>query len=294
MIRVGIIGATGILGRPIVRVLRKDSEIDLVAFTRNIDHARRVLPSDTEIQHADLTDAKALIKKLEGFDALHLNLAHPFSQKARFDPDRDGSIVALTAAREAGIKHILRISALEVSALPDSTWWVLQRKRETDQRFLESPLRCTIFRPSWFMESLPMFAVAKRFLLTPRVPRTGLRWIAGEDYARQVAAAIKRPDDASRFFEILGPEPVPFADAVHRFIAASHRRLIRIPMPRAVLHLAASANPQPRYLRDLLEATFACDHARNADDTWDQLGRPQMTIEDYAKSIETTGDFPQK
>ena len=64
----------------------------------------------------------------------------------------------------------------------------------------------TIFRATFFMETLPRFVRRTRASLLGNQPHPW-RWVAADDYARMVAAAYTTPAAANKLLTILGPEP---------------------------------------------------------------------------------------
>ncbi len=290
--RVLLIGATGMLGRPVARACVADECLKTTAFVRDIDRARRLLPGSIQLIHGNLHDEESLVRAMDGADSVYVNLNTPFSQRVNFDPDRDGTALVLRAARRAGVPHILRLSAIEVND-PAHQWWSLRRKEETDQRVRESGLDWTIFKPTWFMENLALF-VQWRFISLLAAPTDPLWWIAGADFGNQVAAAMKCSAARNRQFIVQGPEGVSLGEATKRFARAHSPKLLPAPMPRLALRAAGLLFAQPRYGADLLQATFERTAGFEATETWDILGKPTMRIEDYAQSIEQTGDRPRK
>ena len=52
--------------------------------------------------------------------------------------------------------------------------------------------------------------------------------------------------------------------------------------------------PDARYLIDLLAVTFETNTELRARESWEDLGKPAMTIEDYARYMLETADVPRK
>ena len=77
----------------------------------------------------------------------------------------------------------------------------------------------TVFRPSWFFESLPSFVVngTAAVIGNQYLPR---RWLAAADYARQVSNGLRTDAAANKCFYCLGPEPISISEAVTTFAGA--------------------------------------------------------------------------
>ncbi len=65
-------------------------------------------------------------------------------------------------------------------------------------------------------------------------------------------------------------------------------------IPSWVLAAMAPLVADARYLLDLLRVTFETNTCFEARQTWDDLGTPTMTVEDYTRYIDETGDVPRK
>src|SRR5262249_3152907 len=148
---------------------------------------------------------------------------------ADFDPDRDGTALVLAAAQRAGVRRFARISAMGVPEARHQ-WWSIERKARTDESVMASGLQWSIFRPTWLMESLPLFFKGPVGLQLRAGPFP-IWWIAGEDYGRQVAAAITSALGAGRVVVSQGPEGVSIDQAVRRFARAAPRRRLLVPVP---------------------------------------------------------------
>lgn len=287
---VAIVGATGMIARPLVRRLHSAGR-PVRCLVRSPARAAALLPAGVEVRRADLRDPHGLAAAIEGCGVVYANLAQPQSRGA-WDPDLEGTRAVVAAARDAGARRILRISTMGCPAWRDR-WWVIERKARADDLVRESGMAWTILRPTWFMESLALFIMGP-VLLRPPGPDVGLHWIAGEDYAAQVDAAIGLPAAEGREYIAQGPEAVSMRDAIARFRAAYRPGLIVASMPRMGLALGARLAAKPRYLRALLEFTWATNVGFESSETWRDLGEPRLRIEDYARSIAVTGDLPRK
>ena len=285
-----MIGATGMLGRPVARRLVQE-QFHVRAMVRNTNRARTLLPEQCELVAGDLRDETALRSAMSGMDAVYINLPTPASQRV-WNIDLHGTKLIADAAARTGIKHLLRISAMGASE-SSNQWWVMREKAEADQAVIDSGVPYTIFRPTWYMESLALFA-AGSFMLKLNVPEKPLWWIAGDDCGRQVAAALLSIQAINRIYTIQGSEPMTMPDALRRFASALPRRYRMLPVPMAMLRVAGVAFAEPRYMADLIDMTFKYTSRFDAQAAWDDLGTPTMTVEDYAAYTQKTGDFPCK
>lgn len=286
-----MIGATGVLGRPVARsLIKRGFQVHVLA--RNERVARRKLPSSCIFHPGDLRHEAELERIMRGHRTVYINLSHPFVEHDAYDADRDGTLAVVRAAKRAGVSRLVRLSALGV---PEGArdWWVIARKAAADEAVIRSGLGYTLFRADWFMETLPQL-IFGRFLLSPPAPEEKFGWISGADYGEQVATALTRADSRNRVYSVVGPEQVSLREAALRFANAYSKRLTVVAMPERVLNLLARRWAPGEYFRRVLEHTvrWTLDHPH--EDTWQELGVPGSTIETYARSILMTGDFPRR
>jgi uncharacterized protein YbjT (DUF2867 family) len=289
--RILMIGATGVLGRPVARALiKRGFEVHVLA--RNERAARRKLPASCTVHHGDLRHEAELERIMRGHHTLYINLSHPFVEHEAYDADRDGTVAVVRAAKRAGVSHLVRLSALGV---PEGArdWWVIARKAAADEAVMSAGLDYTLFRADWFMETLPQLVFGP-FLLSPPAPNEKFGWISGADYGEQVATALTHPHGRNRIYPVVGPEQVSLGEAAVRFANAYGKRLTIVPMPERLLNVLATRWPPGEYFRRVVEHTvrWTLDHPH--EETWRELGAPQSTIETYARSISATGDFPRR
>lgn len=284
------------LGRPVVRRLLAEGETVRV-MARDLERAKTLLPSRAEIVEGDLRDEDSVRAAMAGARAVHVNLENAMaSRRPEWDPDADGAMTVLKVAEamgESGPARLSRISALGVDHPDVQGWWPARAKRETDEAWLDSPVETTIFRPTWFMESLPLF-VRRGFLMITRIQDVPLHWVAGDDLSRMINAAFDMPSAANRVYLVQGPERLTMREAARRFAAARPERIRVVSIPAWTMRLAGLAVPQVGYLMELMDATVEHFAPIDAKREENDLPAPIMDVETYAMAIDETGDWPKK
>lgn len=292
--RVLVIGAAGMLGRPVVRRLLNDGYTVRV-MVRDLSKARMLLPDRCEYVPGDVRDDARLLDALDSCQAVHVNLSHPMVKRMpAWDVEVDGMRAIMAACRASGVQRITRISAMGVDQAADH-WWCARSKRDADEALMSSDLQWTLFRPTWFMESLCTFKLAGPFIMALDLPQSPLRWIAGDDFARQIAASLQSDVAIHRTYHPQGPELLTIAQALHRLRNAwKAQRLHLIPARLWMLGPGALLIGKANYLVSLMSMTR--DHFARVDRDAIATDLPvaKMTIEDYTQYIEQTGDWPRK
>lgn len=114
---VAVTGATGFLGRYIVdALLRRGARV--ISVVRSPEKASDQRERGVELRRADLTDRSSLARGFEGVDAIVSNAALVSLGSSRpeelFRTNLDGTRNVIDAAREAGVRRIVKISSTAV------------------------------------------------------------------------------------------------------------------------------------------------------------------------------------
>ena len=143
------------------------------------------------------------------------------------------------------------------------------------------------------MESLPLFVKGGTFHHIKDVT-FATHWIAGDDYGRMVAAALKKKVGLNENIIIQGPEKLTMEEAGRRFIKAYDPSLSMRRIPFWLLKAMGIFSTDAKELVSLFKI---CDEIKEKSPdpaVWEELSKPSMTIEAYAGYARGTGDFPQK
>lgn len=136
-----VTGSTGTIGAQVLNGLQ-GSGLDVRALTRSPETAR--LPAGVTPVRGDLGDVDQVRAALEGVSTLFLlvpNVADELTQ----------AMLALTAAREAGVKGIVYLSVFKGEAYADVPHFA---GKYTVERMIEAlDLPATILRPAYFIQN---------------------------------------------------------------------------------------------------------------------------------------------
>lgn len=283
------VGGHGMLGRPVVRHLVKEG-FTVRALSRDVAKAQALLPSEVEVVQGDLQDVASITKAAEGMEAVFLNLETP-NPKGSFRQDLDGSRNVVAALEDRQDVMIAKISGIGLKHT--NGWWLnADQKYEAEELIKASGHPYLFFHPTWFMESLSLFIRNGKATLFGRkwFPK---HWIAGDDYAKMVGQALKK-DIRNRTFTVQGPEPLDFEQALNRFIAAAHPGTKVSHIPIFVLKVVGLFSPFAKDFHRLFFLAATEKEEFQSQQTWDELHKPEMKIEDYCEYMKSTGDVPKK
>jgi uncharacterized protein YbjT (DUF2867 family) len=283
MKKIAVIGATGMLGIPVVEELVK-AGFEVTALVRNPSSASKRLPSQIRIVKADASDLDSLKRGLEGIDAVYLSLSiAPGEKRDDFHTEAEGLDNILTAARACGIERIAYLSAMVQDGEPNG-WWVIDVWRSAIARIKGCGIPYTIFYPSNFMETLPQRHVAGPLLTMIGRARHPNFWIAANDFGKQVALSLKTAEAANREYFIQGPQAMTYDEAGRTFAKYSSPRLTAIWIPLPIIRLLGAFSPAMNFNYNIMNTVLNYPETFKADRTWSELGKPQTTLEQFARS----------
>ena len=247
-----VVGATGMLGEPVARQLAQDG-YTIRVLARSPEKAAAQLSPGFEIVPGDVEKPETLLDVLAGCQGVHINLAGGPTKESYLRIEYEGTANVVRAAAATG--GIERISYLSGASLrwQDKDFIPTQAKLRAEQAIQESGLAYTIFRPSWFMESLPLFVQGKQAYVIGKQPNP-VHWIAAQDYARMVSAAYQNPAAAHKILTVYGPEAIRMLPALKRYCEIVQPEVTATTMPLWLTRLLAklSRNIELKDVADLM------------------------------------------
>ena len=271
--RILIIGATGMLGEPVTRQLRKTGFIARV-MVRDMAKAEELLGSGFEFVQGDVTNARDIEQAMRACSGVHISLAGEIEQI--------GVENVATAAAKMSLQRITYISGTSVAA--ENTWVpVIRRKFFAEQAIRESGVPYTIFCPTWFMEVLPKYIRGNRAFVFGKQPNP-YHLIAAEDYARMVAAAYENGKAVNKRLILHGPEGILFHDAVKRYcqsICPGIKKVSTMPYWFAAIISALKGKPELKLASEFMAAFEKIGELGNPAEANDLLGSPRIRLDDW-------------
>lgn len=283
---VAFIGATGMLGKPVAIELAK-AGYRVKALVRNKTAALKVLPAGIDLIEGDMQNPDDLKNLLRDSDALYLNLSvRPNDKPSDWHSESDGLKTLLPLAKAAGIKRVSYISSIVMhyQGMNGFHWWIFDIKHLAVKLIKDSGIPYTLFYPSTFMESVD--GPAKRGNSISIIGQMkGTAWmIAGSDYGKQVAKAFSLDSAANKDYWVQGPEPLNFEQAMDRYIKIYKKEQLKVSrVPLGLFKFLGLFIRPMNYLSKIMEALNNYPEKFASQTTWDELGKPVMKIEDYAR-----------
>ncbi len=215
--KIFMLGATGTIGQAVVRTLVERGH-EVTCFVRpkagrdsaGLSGENMRLFAGTTLRFGDVTRAESLIKngfRGEKFDILVSCMASRtgISEDA-WAIDHDAHITALTAARAAGVSHMVLLSAICVQK---PLLAFQHAKLAFEKALMDSGLTYSIVRPTAFFKSLSgqvdRIRRGKPYLLFGDGHLTACKPISDDDLGQFISECIDDPNRHNRILPIGGP-----------------------------------------------------------------------------------------
>ncbi|MEM1279521.1 MAG: NAD(P)H-binding protein [Cyanobacteria bacterium P01_D01_bin.6] len=198
-----VIGATGTLGRQIVR-RALDEGHEVQCLVRSFQRGAFLREWGAQLLRGNLCAPQTLPPALEEVDAV-IDAATARPTDAIDQVDWDGKVNLIKAAQEAGINRYVFISILGAENYPDVP--LMNIKHCTEKFLAESSLDYTILKPCGFLQGLigqyaiPILEKQGIWVMNGAAP---VAYMNTQDIARFAIAALENPDTVKRSFPLAG------------------------------------------------------------------------------------------
>jgi uncharacterized protein YbjT (DUF2867 family) len=285
-----VAGATGLNGRELVHRLSARG-VPVRALVRNAAKADALRPPGppgqagegrvaVEIVEGDMARPETMIPALRGVErAMLISSSDPMML------DVQSNFIA--AAREAGVKHVVKLSGIMPEL--DSPFRFARMHGEIERRLEASGmafthLRAGEFMPSYFRQ-VPSI-IAKGALFLP-MENAKIASIDIGDIADVAAVALTDSGHEGKIYPLTGPEALTMAEVADKLSAATGKpiRYVNVaPEDAKKAQLAAGVSP---YLADALAELFAerrkGKEANVSPAVQMILGRPPVSFDAFAR-----------
>lgn len=208
---IAVIGATGMLGIPVVNQLL-DDDFEVRVLSRNPIGAKEEFGTRPEYCFCDVRDIDSLLHAFDGCDAVHINL-NPDHDESPEDVLHEGLKNVAEAARECGVRKISLIAG-DWTPDPNHEW---PRRAAFSKGILAleaSGIPTVLWQCTWFLESLDYFVLPDRALMVGMQPLTW-HFVAASDYAAMVSEIMANEDVAeNKRYTVHGPQGFKMYDAL--------------------------------------------------------------------------------
>ena len=197
-------GATGTTGSATVALLRGTGRPFRI-MTRDVVRARRQFGDDLDYVEGDFARPRSLDAAFAGIETLSLLCAFSEAMVAL-------ETNAVEAARRAGIRRIVKMSAIK--AAPDAPTTIRRWHGVIERRIDESGIARTHLWPNAFMQNFRRFAplIRERGEFYAPLGDARVSLVDIEDVAAVTVAALIEDGHGGRTYEITGPAAISYAE----------------------------------------------------------------------------------
>jgi uncharacterized protein YbjT (DUF2867 family) len=228
--RIAVFGATGTVGRALVPVLAEQHEV--VAVSRRPGAG----PSGVRWAQADVGDAKALDRVLQGIDVAYY-LVHSLGSADFEQRDRTAAAMVAEAAARHGLQQLVYLGGLGDSS-PDLSRH-LRSRAETATVLASGSVPLTTLRAAMVVgpgsaafETIVAIVDRLPAMICPRWVSTPTQPIALADIVAYLAAAAGADEMIGQSFDAGGPEVMTYRAMIEQIarIRGRHPLIVEVPI----------------------------------------------------------------
>jgi NAD(P)H dehydrogenase (quinone) len=203
-----ITGSTGHVGRRVAEIL-SDRGVPLRLLARDPSRAPHI--AGAEIVAADYGDPDALRAACRGVSSAFVVSGHaPPGERAALHAN------VFEAAAECAVEHVVYLSFQ--GAAPDSHFPFARDHHESEEALARTGVRRTILRDNLYLDLLPELFGQDGVIRGP-AGEGAAAFVAREDVAHVVVAAVTAEPAGNRRFDVTGPEALSLAAVAERVAA---------------------------------------------------------------------------
>jgi uncharacterized protein YbjT (DUF2867 family) len=201
--KIVVIGGTGLIGRPLVELLRQAGH--------------EAVPASPSTGVNTVT-GEGLAAALAGADVVvDIPNSPSFEDGPVLDFFQRSTSNLVEAEKEAGVSHHVVLSIVGADRMPDIGY--MRAKVAQEKIVADSGVPFTIVRATQFFEFIPALAEGGADGDTIRLSPVLMQPMAAHDVSAALAEASTEAA-SNRVFELAGPEPLPLAEAARRILEA--------------------------------------------------------------------------
>jgi uncharacterized protein YbjT (DUF2867 family) len=275
-----VIGGTGMLGKPVAQQLKADG-FSVRLLVRNPEKAKKLLGEGYELFQGDVDNLDSVRAALTGADGVHISLKGGPTEADFERMDHFAVRDIADIAKEKNVGRVTLISAYAVSEEKADT--PESRSKVRGEAALKSNgVPYTIFRCSWFMETIPLFVQGKSISLIGNQIHP-LHWIAVEDYARMVSKSYQTDETLNKELYIFGPEAFTMGEAMKIYADCAGIKVS--PMSTNMLSVLGmlTFNAEWKGMSVLMKHYENWGEDGSPDEANRLLGAPKITVKEWCQ-----------
>lgn len=245
MAKILVLGATGFLGRHLIKRLKDNQVTYLIRRNSKNTHIK-----GKNLTYGDVANLDDLIKASKGQDII-INLSTPNTQNDKINKKVivDGAKNIISAAKKNKIKKIIHLSSAAIYRKNKDSYG--ESKKEADELFLNSGLNTVILRPT-MIYGRGGYAAEKLFASVIKIPffvlvagngKNKIQPIYVNDAVSAIISSINFEPNGVKSFALGGGYPIGYDEFVKKILNAIHKKKTIIHIPAIlIIWLAKTLN----------------------------------------------------
>lgn len=280
---IGVTGATGALGRIVVRLLReRHPDRQVVALVRDPAKAEDLAALGADVRPFDYDRPETLRPALAGIDKLLL-----ISGNAVGERERQHRAV-IEAARDAGVGLVAYTSVLRAG---ETTLAIAAEHKATEAVLREIGVPFVLLRHGWYCENY-VFRVQAAVTSGTLPHCTGEGRISAApraDFAEAAVAILTAPEpQAGKVYELAGSKSFTFTELAAMAAKISGKRVEAVNLPKPEFEAAIVAIGMPAFVAGLIAKS---DHGASEGGLLEEsrtmervIGRPTVPMDEVLET----------
>lgn len=272
-----ITGATGNVGSELVKDLTA-AGVEARVLVRDVSKA----PAGMSAVSGDFLDADSMKRALDGVDTAFL--------MAPFVPTMvDLQAAFIEAARVAGVKHIVKLSAMGTAV--DASVTLLRWHGSAEKILKESGIAWTCIQPNGFMQNLLGQAslIANQGIIPAPAADARISHIDLRDIAASIAKVLTSTGHEGKTYVLTGPAAITYNEMAADVSAAIGKPVNYVPITSEQFTGALTSMGMPAWLAEGLDELYAFYRTGAGSmvtaDVETLTGRPATTFAQFASDF---------
>jgi len=276
-----VLGATGNTGSAIVKQL-KERQADFSIMTTENGKAAHLELQENQIRCGDFNSIPSLVSAFEGVSKIYLLM--PINANVV-----EWTKNVISAAKEAGVPHIVKQSGLKASL--NATSEAIRDHASTDELIKTSGLDYTLIQPNAFFQNfygnLPTINSEGNFYSS--LGDTALSLVDINDVAAVAVAALTQQGHAGKTHLITGPEALTSYQQAELLTQASGKKITYVDIPEEMFVGALKGAGLGDWLSEKLGEMISWftkgNYTQVTTTVEDVLGRKPRTFADFSQEL---------
>jgi NADH dehydrogenase len=262
-------------------------------LVRDVARAHTLLGPEFESFTGDVDDPAAIERALEGCIGVHISLRAGPSPASLDHIEHQGTARIAELAARQGLSRLTYLSGMLVTK--DAETPGDRAKFRAEEAIHRSGVPYTVFKPTYFMETLPRHMQGNFAIVLGRQPHP-LHMVSAHDFAQMVSRSFRTPEAANRHFFVHGPEAITIPDALRLYcsLAEPGKRVVSVPLWFMSVVDALFMRRQLQSTIQLMEVMQRVGEQGDSSETNAVLGAPTTRLRQWCEQQRRLRDHEQR